>query len=70
MIGLFLYILHLHPLGEPLHIFDRELRIFLYSTHPYPHRNESDSESPEVILEIEEIILGPIGRDIYIVVSR
>ncbi len=65
---LFLYILHLHPLCEPLDILYGELRIFLYTTDSDPHRDESDLESREIVLEIQQIILGPVGRDIDIVV--
>ena len=66
--GVFLYILHLHPLCELLCILDSELRILLYATDSDPHWDETDLEGPEMILEIEEIILGPVGRDIDIVV--
>ena len=68
MIGIFLYILHFHPLGEFSGILYGELRIFLYTTDSDPHWDESDLESSEIVLEIEEIILGPVGRDIDIVV--
>ena len=63
-----LHILHLHPLCEYSYICNRELGILLYATDSDPHRDESHLERREIVLEIEEIILGPVGRDIYVVV--
>ncbi len=67
MIGIFLYILHFHPLGEFSGILYGELRIFLYTTDSDPDWDESDLERREIVLEIQEIIFGPIGRDIDVV---
>lgn len=49
-----------HPLLQLRHIHDSELRIFLYTLDAYPDRSESDLGTREIVLEIEEIILGPI----------
>ena len=68
MEGDFLHILHLHPLCKFSGILYGELRILLYATDSDPDWDESDLECSEIVLEIEEIILGPIGRDIDIVV--
>ena len=64
---LFLYILHLHPLCEFSRILYGELRILLYATDSDPDWDESDLERREIVLEIQEIILGPVGRDIDVV---